>query len=195
MDVRKKKLQTFCSFVQHQPEVSLTSRWSKAEAQILRRANFFLQDVSTLERVTRGESKNQWIILNHLPKLILLLSEVNNLFLPFPLFICFWFLRCDVVFHWFGLFCSIYHPLIFLLLLIFLSSSINFILLSLYSVILPVLSLLILLLYLLLLVCQSTLQTVFKFAIWIKIIIIIIIYYKPVIQQLFKQYLCFWLHR
>lgn len=61
--------------------------------------------------------------------------------------------------------CFIYHPLLFLLLLIFLSSSINFILFSLHSVILPVLPLLILLLYLLLLVCQSTLQTVFKFAI------------------------------
>lgn len=95
---RQGKHQTLCSFVRHQPEVSLTTRWSEVEAQISRRATFFLQDVSTLERATQEESQNQWILLNHLSKLILLLSEVNSLF------ICLWFLGCDVVFYWFGLF-------------------------------------------------------------------------------------------
>lgn len=104
---RQGKHQTLCSFVRHQPEVSLTTRWSEVEAQISRRATFFLQDVSTLERATQEESQNQWILLNHLSKLIFLLSEVNNPFTPFTalsLFICLWFLRCDVVFYWFVLF-------------------------------------------------------------------------------------------
>lgn len=106
---RQGKHQTLCSFVRHQPEVSLTTRWSEVEAQISRRASFFLQDVSTLERATQEESQNQWILLNHLLKLILLLSEVNNPCTPFTalsLFICLWFLGCDVVFYrfvWFYL--------------------------------------------------------------------------------------------
>lgn len=101
------KHQTFCSFVRLQPEVSLTTRWSEVEAQISGRASFFLQDVSTLEQDARGESQNQWILLNHLLKLIFLLCEVNNPFTPFTalsLFICLWFLGCDVVCYWFVLF-------------------------------------------------------------------------------------------